>query len=239
MLVYNIMNSKGDCRLCKNKFDKNKFKKHILKCSKKELMGYINGYLVSVDEGQHWIYLFIPCDSTLDKLDTFLKKIWLECYHTSIFVINQIKYSSCYRNELIPRPVELHENDAYESTEIPINNLFEVGKDFKYTHDEGETVYIKGNIISKCVANSENIIILGRNDMPKYICCKCNSDDLNFLCYECENIYCDDCIKNINKHKCLMDVDKYEESYEDLNDFLDDNMIKLNKNSPRIELFPI
>ena len=77
------------------------------------------------------------------------------------------------------------------------------------------------------------------NDMPKYICCKCNSDDLNFLCYECENIYCDDCIKNINKHKCLMDVDKYEESYEDMDDFLDDNMIKLNKNSPRIELFPI
>ena len=72
--------TKGNCYLCGAELGKTAMKNHILKCHGGEagqecrLLKIEGAY----DKG-YWLYVDIPVDKTLNALDKFLRKIWLEC----------------------------------------------------------------------------------------------------------------------------------------------------------------
>ena len=72
--------TKGNCYLCGAELGKTAMKNHILKCHAGEagqecrLLKIEGAY----DKG-YWLYVDIPVDKTLNALDKFLRKIWLEC----------------------------------------------------------------------------------------------------------------------------------------------------------------
>ena len=72
--------AKGNCYLCGAELGKVAMKNHLLKthseaagqeCCLLKIEGAYNK--------NYWLYVDIPISSTLNVLDTFLRKIWLEC----------------------------------------------------------------------------------------------------------------------------------------------------------------
>lgn len=73
--------TKGNCYLCGAELGKTAMKNHILK----EHNGPEDGQeccllkIEGADDKDYWLYVDIPVNRTLSALDTFLRKIWLEC----------------------------------------------------------------------------------------------------------------------------------------------------------------
>ena len=81
--------SKGNCYLCGRLIAKSGFKKHALSAhpyAEKDGQDCIVLKVEDTGSKMYWLYLDISASSTLKVLDTFLRKIWLECCgHLSAF----------------------------------------------------------------------------------------------------------------------------------------------------------
>lgn len=80
--------SKGNCYLCGTALGKTAMKNHILKVHSAPDDGQECRLLKveGADNKNYWLYICVPVSSSLTLVDTFLRKIWLECCgHTSCF----------------------------------------------------------------------------------------------------------------------------------------------------------
>ena len=80
---------KGNCYLCGKTFSKGTFKRHTLA---NHMSAEADGQacalvkVESMEDKNYWLFLDIPLTSSLKTLDSFLRKIWLECCgHMSTF----------------------------------------------------------------------------------------------------------------------------------------------------------
>ena len=178
--------STGNCYLCGEKFGKTAMKTHLLK-NHDEKDGGQECCLLKVEgrfDNNYWLYIDAPVEKTLSTVDSFLRKIWLECCgHLSEFFI-----------------------DNY----VPIGSgrklgNFAAGDKFFHQYDFGTTtetaLTVIGNI--RRAPQKKVVRLLARNTPPVFHCEDCGKP-ADYFCVECANktdnpFYCEKCCEN---HEC-------------------------------------
>lgn len=183
----------GTCLLCKQEVPSRSILKHLGKCLEKEpqanALGKEKVFLIKVYSGKlFWLYIEIDGSSTLEKLDAFLRKTWLECCgHMSEFIINGKEYAS---------------NGGMEKL---INRVFDVGTEFDYAYDFGSTTELNGKTISTRPGKlPKSIRLLARNNLPEEVKCTTCQKPAKVVCSICYDFCCQKCKK---KHDSCEDED--------------------------------
>lgn len=167
---------KGNCYLCGKEFGKTTIKNHILKEHSEELGQECR--LLKIEgayDKNYWLYVDIPVTSNLSTLDSFLRKIWLECCgHLSEFNMNHKKIGMANKiGNFDTGDILLHEYDFGSTTETIITVI--------------GTVYRK---------HQKGVRLLARNVPMVFTCCECGAP-AKFICPECydheDPFYCEKC----------------------------------------------
>lgn len=196
--------TEGKCLFCGKTFSKVSIKKHLDKCDLrvKELISEDiekseNYFCISVqgyENPEYWIYIDMPSSSTLKVLDEFLRDIWLECCgHLSLFEIDGQTFSTSPDREL-----------GDSSMSAKLENILDIGTQFKYEYDFGSTTILKLKIVSAFNGKKrkKKVKLLARNSQPIIKCSYCGSPATNVCCqciYDDYGWVCDDCV---DKHEC-------------------------------------
>ena len=194
--------SKGECRFCHMAFAGGGMGRHLLACTAKKekdeaLIGRKrkgNIYHLRISAGSlYWLHIEMKGASTLNKLDNFLRNIWLECCgHLSQFSIHGVRYSS-YEEE------DNFWGDAPKSMNIKLDDVLDVKDKFLHEYDFGTPTELDIQVLSiRKGTIDEPVGILARNDPPVFECEKCERAATQ-ICALCMEDYCDNCIK---EHNC-------------------------------------
>jgi len=144
---------------------------------------------------EYWMYIEVPANSLLRRLDTFLRDTWVECCgHLSAFSIHGIRF--------------MCETDEYFKEDKSMNYLLEKllmpEMEFSYEYDFGSTTHLDLKVISERVVedSGRSIEILARNEPPVVNCDSCGKI-ATYVCRDCSNRgtgwVCDDCAPD---HEC-------------------------------------
>lgn len=180
--------SKGNCYICGAELGKTAMKNHILK----EHNGPEDGQecvLLKIEgayEKDYWLYVDIPVERSLTVLDTFLRKIWLECCgHMSGF------------------------HGAGKSTKLV---ELEPGYQFIHEYDYGSTTETLITVIGRIKRPPQKGIVrlLSRNVPPEFTCTECGAP-ADFICIECQYdsdnpVYCAGCAQEHEHDEMMLPV---------------------------------
>ena len=178
---------KGTCYICGAELGKTAMKNHLLKvhsggqgqeCRLLKIEGAYNK--------DYWLFVDMAADKTLRTLDTFLRKIWLECCgHLSEF------------------------RGAGKSSRI---GDFSVGDRFLHLYDMGSTTETLVTVIGTTwrPPQREAVRLLARNVPPQFICADCGAPAAYF-CTECQwdidnPFYCETCARGHEHEEMLLPV---------------------------------
>jgi hypothetical protein len=186
---------KSKCLLCNSEFTSRGIGRHISTCLKKQPKISRNKLakkysFISVRDlydQDYFIFLLVSQHATLDDLDSFLRKIWLECCgHMSAFSYGKW-------GEEIPMSTN-------------INNVASIGYTLNYKYDFGSTTELIIKFIGDhkgSIEDHEKIKILSRNSQAIVPCDECAKFPAVEICTECQcdggGWLCENCIKN---HEC-------------------------------------
>lgn len=193
------MKSTGKCIFCKKTFSQNGISKHLASCDirKKENLKDENSdtniFLIRASAGPFWVYFEINSFERLDRIDRFLRKLWVECCgHLSMFKIDDQVYTG-YQD---------HEYDD-KNLDYELKDIIRIGNSFLYEYDFGSTTYINLKCISERKGLLDDVIkVLARNELPDFRCETCDKPAKE-ICVECiydeKGLLCESCA---DKHKC-------------------------------------
>ncbi len=200
---HSVQKTNGTCAICVASFSKSAMKKHLESCIQKHHFGKPSAYPVPVEtklftilaEGsffhEYWMYLEVPANSMLKKLDNFLRDTWVECCgHLSQFIIEDRRYVS----ELDEYFKELND----KSMNYILENVLSVGKKFSYEYDFGSPTSLDLKVLSERVVEDSDstVSLLARNEQPQVTCGSCEKI-ATYICRQCgctdEGWVCDDC----------------------------------------------
>lgn len=203
---------KSLCRICNKEYSD--ILEHISECSKtlENKKGTDNFLLeiISADCSKYWLYILVPANFELKKLDNFLRGIWLECCdHLSKFEIDGMEYFS-----------------NGKKMKYCMDQILDIDSEFLYEYDMGDTTRINITVIDSIIAKNNKINILSRNTEPYYKCCDCGKYNSTKICYLCCKTFCEKYF-NSESHEC----DIYDELSDSSND--ENNMLVGMVNSPR------
>lgn len=185
--------TKGVCNKCKEIVSIRTAKGHIAKCLNQGIEDSPNAFLVKVQWPHkspiYWLYLSVPFKSTLEDLDRFLRKIWLECCgHLSQFTIRQKRYSSYFEpNSFLP----------FEEFSMSIRNekILVPGLKFKHEYDFGSTTELLLEVVGSVKAEAtKEISLVIQNQEPEFKCATCGKKAKMISSTE-NNYFCKSCIK--------------------------------------------
>lgn len=170
----------GNCYLCGEELARTAMKNHLLKVHG-EQDGEQECCLLKIEGAEYkdyWLYIDIPVDKSLSAVDTFLRKIWLEC----------CGHLSAFRG---PGRSEIAMSRKMRSFAVGDSLLHEY--DFGTTTDT--TVTFVG--ISKRKTQRGIVRLLARNIPPEFECGECGAP-ATFICPECRytmenHFFCDEC----------------------------------------------
>ena len=202
--------SKGVCELCGDTYRKAGMTRHLRSCVKKRILSgkHSNGKLERtggfhlVVEGYHlpnyWLHIEVAERTSLERLDRFLRDIWLECCnHLSAFTIQGVLYMS----ELSGDPwLDCHTEDMRSA----IGDVVCPGMKFRYEYDFGATTELILSVVSEheSYLAKEPIRLLARNSPPLMTCVACG-EIATLVCGECiyvdQGWLCDECAQD---HEC-------------------------------------
>lgn len=176
---------KGNCYLCGNELGKTAMKNHILKeHSAKDGQECRLLKIEGAYDKNYWLYVDVPASSALSTLDSFLRKIWLECCgHLSAFSSRYEDVGMANKiGSFNAGDVLLHEYDFGSTTETLITVI--------------GTVYRK---------QQRGVRLLARNVPITFSCCECGSpaELIDTEDYDSENPF-----------YCLKCAEKNDELYE-------------------------
>ena len=173
----------GNCYLCGVNLNKVAMKNHILKVHGEDKGGK-DCCLLKIEgvyDKSYWLYVDIPLNKSLEDLDDFLRRIWLECCgHMSMF---------CR-----PRYDEIDMSSKLKS--------FPQGDKFFHHYDFGTTtetlITFMGNIIRKDM--KDIVRLLARNSPPVFKCKNCG-ELAEYIYQEHDEeyklpFYCEECVKS-------------------------------------------
>jgi hypothetical protein len=182
----NKQKTTGNCFLCGEELPKIKMKNHILKSHLSAQNGEAS-MLINVESAyqkEYWLLLDIALESTLKKLDDFLRKIWLECCgHMSGFY---------------PPTDNWGRGEFAKSTKI---RSFPAGKKLLYRYDFGTTTTLLVTMRDKVMRPPQKkaVRLLARNVPPVIACVNCGNP-AECYCPVCDGeygsktaYYCEEC----------------------------------------------
>jgi len=161
--------------------------------------------IFSPGQPEYWIYVDLSDNLTLLDLDSFLRKIWLECCgHLSSFTIMDQTYES--------QIDKLTDNDS-KSMRIKLKKLFQKNMYIGYIYDYGSSTEIEIKVVSSypsiTIKNSNKFIkVSARNDDIDYRCFNCKKEKATEICTIClyekeggrtQSSFCKSCAM---KHEC-------------------------------------
>ena len=109
------------------------------------------------NNARYWIFLDVRADTTLQHLDSFLRKLWLECCgHMSAFRIDQEELA-----------MNIAIGTAFKSTNTKVH----------YEYDFGSTTLLTGSVVRRRVGSigKAPVRLLARNAPLAFTCRKCAS----------------------------------------------------------------
>jgi hypothetical protein len=189
----------GTCAYCGEAITKRGVMKHLEKCSERqEALASAAASSRPVETLWHlrvqdaydkdfWLDLEMVGSASLDKLDKYLRAIWLECCgHLSMFTIG-----------------------GWQGDEIgksrKANGIFEPGLVLRHLYDFGTTsetdIKVVGSREGK-PASRHALALLARNQMPEAVCQECG-EPAKWLCLEClyeENKAGQLCDEHVEEH---------------------------------------
>lgn len=185
--------TKGHCYLCGAVIAKSGFAKHLK--SKHPVDNNPDHQvcvLLKVEDAAdkvYWLYLDMPLTSTLKTLDTFLRKIWLECCgHMSSFYLRGVEVGKATRLGTLPVGVTLH-----------------------YAYDFGSTTELQITLLGTVSRPKQRkaVRLLGRNLPLRFQCGECG-EVAEYICCECEAMdeypfFCEKCMES-HEHECALPV---------------------------------
>ncbi len=194
-------NSEAICGLCQKGLTARGIGRHLSSCLKKNLYRIADdkkegpGILhLKVHEGYsgsiYWLHLAVNRDIKLSTLDSFLRKLWLECCgHLSAFFAG-----SLFRTD------ELSMNSRIDRFLAPKQGL-------SYIYDFGSSTTLAIDYVGEYpgkLKNKDKITILSRNQAPQIPCEMCQSETAESICQECliedgKAFLCSHCLE---KHEC-------------------------------------
>lgn len=194
------LKSEGECKFCKRVISGRAMAKHLLSCRerKKKLSSMEDKekvFLLRASADPFFLYFEINSSSTLEKVDDFLRDIWLECCgHLSAFKIDNVTYAYDPQPEYNDRSLKVH-----------LKNILRHGLVFSHEYDFGTTTYLTLKVIDERQGDVKDIEILARNNLPNFKC-SCNKPARE-ICSQCvwegKGFMCKSCAK---KHKCGEDM---------------------------------
>src|SRR5216683_185356 len=152
--------TKGTCQFCKGEFSKAAMRMH----------------------------LELPAEATLQTLDTFLRRTWLECCgHLSKFEIAGVSYAS------YPDP-----EFGDKSMRVQVGTIASPGQQWLHEYDFGTTTELRLKVVAERVgeAQGKSIQVLARNEAPLIscevcgkpateVCAQCIYEGAGWLCEAC------------------------------------------------------
>lgn len=179
--------TKGNCYLCSAELGKTAMKNHLLKDHGGETGQECRLFKIEgAYDKNYWLYVDIPVDKTLNALDKFLRKIWLECCgHMSEF------------------------QGVGKSTKV--GNLREGGQ-FLHLYDFGSTTETLITVMGTTwrPPQREAVRLLARNIPPQFLCSKCGAHagyvDTERLWADENPFYCEKCARKYTDEDMLLPV---------------------------------
>lgn len=191
--------SRGTCFFCGETIVKRSVSKHLAKCSKRlesiqaadatsrpqETIWHLR--VQGAYAKEYWLDLEMVGSASLDKLDRYLRAIWLECCgHLSQFTIGG------WGGTIIGKTRK-------------VNSVFEAGLVLRHQYDFGTTSETDIKVIGFRVGRpltKHPLFLMARNCPPKFLCQECGQP-ANWLCTEC--FYEDDkpgllCDEHVQEH---------------------------------------
>lgn len=147
-----------------------------------------HAFLVKIESSEptplYWLELSVPFTCSLQDLDQFIRKIWLETDESlSYFILNNKNYFS----------VDLFDGEDDFTMQLKVDEILAVGQKFKYYFDRESTI-LSLDILGEACHDSSQITLIKRNEDPKLLCSKCpalathiRSTDKVLLCPKCMN----------------------------------------------------
>jgi len=203
--------SRGKCNLCGGTFSKAAMTKHVKSCKQKEGISKTSssGRQARTTKSFHlvvggrylldyWMHLEVPADAKLEALDSFLRRVWLECCgHMSAFTIAERMYSVAPMAEF-----------GDKSMNVKLGRVLSPGMTFYHEYDFGTTTYLVLKVVSEQQGQVKggSIQVLARNEPPSIPCASCGNTAMQ-VCGQCtwsgQGWLCDDCTA---EHECGDDM---------------------------------
>lgn len=189
---------KGACNLCGKEYTRSGMGKHLASCLTKrndesiEDDQHFSLHLLVMTRypSDYWLHLQVDDRATFKTLDSFLRKLWLECCgHMSQFFVGQ---------QIIGMQGRLARS-------------LRSGDEIDYDYDMGDTTQLRIKVLGEyqdLTTTGKSIAILARNHPPEIPCDICERHPAVSICPECswegEGWLCQKCAKN---HSCGDEVD--------------------------------
>ncbi len=181
------LNSEGKCLFCNETFSQKEMGKHVathLKNMEKEdsVKTPETFCHIVVEADVMFLHLLVKGNATMKKIDTFLRKVWLECCgHLSGFGHKDFKISMTHK----------------------VLDVFETKVKIYHDYDYGSTtrVFLKG-VNNYQLKLKEDIVLLSRNEPLKLMCSKCGNQAATNICTACNwSFYCESC-STLHEKEC-------------------------------------
>ncbi len=204
------LKSEGRCLYCGQLYDKRSIGKHLdthlVQEATKATAPNSLAFHVRVEAAEMFLELLVDANTTLSKVDGFLRQIWLECCgHMSAF-----QYKGSYDEDGIPMSRK-------------IGKVLGTGMVLTYEYDFGSTTTLSIKVGKSFPVGVPNgILLLSRNEPLRIMCDNCHAQPATDICTihvdEGEGFLCEDC------------AEKHEEECEDYADYAAMPVV----NSPRM-----
>jgi len=158
--------SSGNCPFCKKTMAKRAMSRHLETHFKK--MPPVKGkkaYHLRVESGPYFLHLVMNATSSLTVLDSFLRKIWLECCgHLSRFSQGNVWVG----------------NEVGKSRKA--NAVFAKGVKLNYVYDFGSSTELKIQVINEHPLSVKGVDLLSRNEPLELFCHNCKIAAGVYIC---------------------------------------------------------
>ena len=194
--------SYGTCALCAKRTTKAGMSRHLGSCLAEHEPSQGKSarlFRLRIEDAYSpifWMDVEMRANSTLEKLDDFLRGEWLECCgHLSDFEIDGITYTvtSSYGIE----PLGMFAGPNERTMKVKLGEILSKGSPFKHTYDFGTSTELKLHVVDERQGriDSENVRLLSRNEAPVWECEVCG-ENASWICtfcmYERQNpFYCE------------------------------------------------
>ncbi|HCJ34433.1 MAG TPA: hypothetical protein DHV65_09075, partial [Ktedonobacter sp.] len=169
--------SQGICQFCQSVFSKAAMTRHLEKCAQRvdaatpgnqkaaKATRLVHLLVDGRDQPQYWMHLELPAEATLQNLDDFLRRTWLECCgHLSKFELAGVSYASYPDREF-----------GDKSMRMQVGGILSPGQQFFHEYDFGTTTELRLKVVAERegAAKGKSIQVLARNEAPLISCQVC------------------------------------------------------------------